>query len=99
MTARRSRRRGIRYTLSVSEHDHDLDRLLRALPAAPSGWVARAEEFPMLLEAAESVSQVESVSQGDDRAALRTALVEVGLEPDEDHVRALERIVRRESAP
>ncbi len=82
----------MRHTLGVSEHDDDLDRLLRALPAAPGGWVSRAEELPLLVEAAESLSSE------DDPTAFRAALVDVGLEPDDDRVRALERIVRRASS-
>jgi hypothetical protein len=50
--------------------------------------VSSAAEIPLLVEAAEE-------RDGDDLLSLRRALTAVCLEPDEAHVRALRRIIRR----
>ena len=88
MTLFRQRTRGMGHIPCVPEHDDDLDDLLRALPDAPPDWVSSAAEIPLLVEAAEE-------RDGDDLLSLRRALTAVGLEPDEAHVRALRRIIRR----
>ena len=88
MTFPRQRTRGMRHILGVPEHDDDLDDLFRALPDPPSAWIASAEEIPLLMQAADEV-------QGDDDDALRDALASVGLDTDDDHVRALRRVLRR----
>jgi hypothetical protein len=78
----------MRHILGVAEHDDDLDDLLRALPDAPPAWVASAEEIPLLVQAADE-------AEGEDPASLRAALASVGLETDDEHVRALLRVLRR----
>jgi hypothetical protein len=72
----------------VPEHDDDLDDLLRALPDAPADWVSSAAEIPLLVRAA-------SAREGDDVASLRRALTAAGLDPDDAHVHALRRVIRR----
>jgi hypothetical protein len=89
MTVYRQRTRGMRHILGVPEHDDDLDGLLGDLPDAPESWVAAAEEIPLLMQAAGRTAGAR------DEESLRAALVAVGLAPDADHVRALERILRR----
>jgi hypothetical protein len=78
----------MRHILGVPEHDDDLDDLLRALPDPPLAWIASAEEIPLLMQAADE-------AEGDDPASLRAALASVGLDSDDDHVRALQRVIRR----
>jgi hypothetical protein len=78
----------MRHILGVAEHDDDLDDLLRALPDPPPEWVASAEEIPLLMQAADEVT-------GEDPTSLRAALASVGLDTDDDHVRALQRVLRR----
>ena len=68
--------------------DKRLDELLRRpLPPAPASWVTRAEELPRLERALAALDEPAiSATQAD---PLRAALVQAGLEPDEDHVQAL----------
>jgi hypothetical protein len=72
------------------DSDDDIDQFLRSLPPAPESWVSRAEEMP-LLEKALAVLRERQDDTGD-RAAMKAALVEVGLDPDERRVRALTRL-------
>lgn len=71
------------------ESDDDIDDFLRSLPPAPEGWVSRAEEMPQLERA---LGLLHQGGRSGDTAAMRSALLEVGLEPDERRVRALERL-------
>jgi hypothetical protein len=68
--------------------DDELDEFLRSLPPAPESWVARAEELPTLERALAALEHEETP----DVAALRGALRSVGLEPDDQRVRALLRL-------
>ena len=70
--------------------DDDIDEFLRSLPPAPESWVSRAEEMP-LLEQALTVLRERQDGAGDD-AAMKAALLEVGLDPDERRVHALARL-------
>ena len=72
------------------DSDDDIDEFLRSLPPAPESWVSRAEEMP-LLQKALTVLREHQDGTGDD-AAMRAALLQVGLEPDERRVHALERL-------
>ena len=69
--------------------DDDIDDYLRSLPSAPESWVSRAEEMPLLERA---LGLLSNGGRSGDRAAMRSALLEVGLEPDERRVRTLERL-------
>jgi hypothetical protein len=71
------------------ESDGDIDDFLRSLPRAPEAWVSRAEEMPLLERA---LGLLHQRGRSGDTAAMRSALLEVGLEPDERRVRALERL-------
>jgi hypothetical protein len=73
----------------MQEFDDDIDDYLRSLPPAPEAWVSRAEEMPLLERALRLLHQG---GRSGDTAAMRSALLEVGLEPDERRVRALERL-------
>jgi hypothetical protein len=88
MMVYRQRTRGLRHILGVTEHDDDLDELFRELPDAPPGWVASAEEIPLLMQAASDVER-------HDEPSLRAALEGVGLQPDAERMRALARILLR----
>jgi hypothetical protein len=74
--------------------DDEIDEFLRSLPPAPESWVARAEELPTLERALAALEH----EARHDVAALRRALKGVGLEPDDQRVRALSRLreLRRE---
>jgi hypothetical protein len=72
------------------DSDDDIDEFLRSLPPAPEIWVSRAEEMP-LLEQALTVLRKRQDGTGDD-AAMKAALLEVGLDPDERRVHALARL-------
>jgi hypothetical protein len=74
--------------------DDEIDEFLRSLPPAPESWVARVEELPTLERALAALEHEETP----DVAALRRALKGVGLEPDDQRVRALSRLreLRRE---
>jgi hypothetical protein len=71
------------------ESDDEIDDFLRSLPPAPEGWVSRAEEIPLLERALGLLNQG---GRSSDTAAMRSALLEVGLEPDDRRVQALERL-------
>lgn len=72
------------------DSDEDIDEFLRSLPPAPESWVSRAEEMP-LLEKALTVLREHQDGTGNG-AAMKAALLQVGLEPDERRVHALERL-------
>lgn len=72
------------------DSDDDIDEFLRSLPPAPESWVSRAEEMP-LLEQALTVLREGQDGTGDG-AAMRAALLEVGLDPDERRLQALTRL-------
>jgi hypothetical protein len=72
------------------DSDDDIDEFLRSLPPAPERWVSRAEEMP-LLEQALTVLRKRQDGTGDG-AAMKAALLEVGLDPDERRVHALARL-------
>jgi len=76
--------------LMQRDSDDDIDEFLRSLPPAPESWVSRAEEMP-LLQKALTVLRERQDGTGD-TAAMRAALLQVGLEPDERRVHALERL-------
>ena len=73
------------------DSDDDIDEFLRSLPPAPESWVTRAEEMP-LLDRALKVLHDRNVGGGADETAMRSALTEVGLAPDERRVHALARL-------
>ena len=73
------------------DSDDDIDEFLRSLPPAPESWVTRAEEMP-LLEKALQVLHDRSVDGDADDTAMKSALMEVGLTPDERRVHALARL-------
>jgi hypothetical protein len=72
------------------DSDDDIDEFLRSLPPAPESWVSRAGEMP-LLERALAVLRERQDGTGDG-AAMKAALLEVGLDPDERRVHALARL-------
>ena len=72
------------------DSDDDIDEFLRSLPQAPESWVSRAEEMP-LLEQALTVLRERQDGTGDG-AAMKAALLEVGLDPDERRLQALTRL-------
>jgi hypothetical protein len=79
--------------LPMPEHaDDDVEAILQSLPPAPAAWVARAEELPLLEQA------LGALGPEADEPALRRALRDVGLEPDDRRVHALARLreLRRE---
>ena len=69
--------------------DDEIDEFLRSLPPAPESWVSRAEEMPLLEKALQVLRDRDAEH---DESAMRAALTEVGLEPDERRVRALARL-------
>ena len=71
------------------DSDDEIDEFLRSLPPAPESWVSRAEEMPLLEKALQVLRKRDSDHHD---AALKAALMEVGLEPDERRVRALARL-------
>jgi hypothetical protein len=73
------------------DSDDDIDEFLRSLPPAPESWVSRAEEMPLLEKAAQVLHDRHDGGSVDD-AALKSALLQVGLDPDERRVRALARL-------
>jgi hypothetical protein len=78
----------------VTKHCEDrIDELLGALPPAPAGWKRRAEELPLLDRA---LGLFEERCPGADLAEHRgevdAALLEVGLEPDDQRMHVLERL-------
>ena len=76
---------------SMGSPRHDMDEMLRTLGPAPRPWVARAEELPRLERALKALTARDATS---DEAAMQAALRDVGLEPDEDRLRALARLNR-----
>jgi hypothetical protein len=78
--------------LSMPERsDEDIDKLLRQqLSSAPASWVTRAEELPRLASAAERLEELTADPTDD---AMRCALERVGLEPNEERLRALARML------
>ena len=50
------------------ESDDDIDEFLRSLPAAPEGWVTRAEEMPLMEQA---LSVLRDVNDGRRRRSAR----------------------------
>jgi hypothetical protein len=73
------------------DSDDDIDLFLRSLPPAPESWVSRAEEMPLLEKAAQVLHDRYDGADVDD-AALKSALLQVGLDPDERRVHALARL-------
>jgi hypothetical protein len=73
------------------DSDDDIDEFLRSLPPAPESWVSRAEELPLLEEAAQVLHDRHDGSVVDE-AALKSALLQVGLDPDERRAHALARL-------
>jgi hypothetical protein len=71
--------------------DNEIDAYLRSLPPAPDDWVARAEELPRFERAVTSLQGQPGRSTDDE--ALRTALRDAGLEPDERRLRTLSRLL------
>jgi hypothetical protein len=69
--------------------DDEIDEFLRSLPPAPQSWVSRAEEMPLLEKALQVLRNREA---DHDEAAVKAALMEVGLQPDQRRVRALARL-------
>lgn len=71
--------------------DDKLEELLRErLPPPPPSWLARAEEMPQLERALTALEQRRA--DAGDADALTAALEEVGLDPDDERMRALTRL-------
>ena len=70
--------------------DEEIDALLRdQLPSPPDSWVARAEELPRLERARD---RLEELGAKPTEEAMSAALMHVGLEPDDERLRALARL-------
>jgi hypothetical protein len=72
--------------LMPASSEDEWDELLRGLDPAPESWVARALELPQLERA------LDIAAASKDPEDMCSALRQVGLEPDERRLRALQRL-------
>jgi hypothetical protein len=81
--------------LMPERSDEEIGELMRPglLPPPPDAWVQRAEELPQLERA---LAEVDRRSNSNDDA-LRAALEHVGLQPDDERLRALRRLQQMHS--